>query len=50
MQEIQEIWVWSLGWEDPLEEEMVTNSSILVANQILNIGGSKIQFLSSRKL
>ena len=50
MQEIQEIWVWSLGWEDPLEEEMVTNSSILVANQILNIGGSKIQILSSRKL
>ena len=49
MQEMQEIWVWSLGWEDPLEEEMVTNSSILVANQILNIGGSKIQFLSSRK-
>ena len=21
-QEMQEIWVWSLGWEDPLEEEM----------------------------
>ena len=24
-----EIWVWSLGWEDPLEKEMVTHSSIL---------------------
>ena len=22
-------WVWSLGWEDPLEEEMATHSSIL---------------------
>ena len=22
-------WVWSLGWEDPLEKEMVTHSSIL---------------------
>ena len=22
-------WVWSLGWEDPLEEEMATLSSIL---------------------
>ena len=29
MQETQETWVQSLGWEDPLEEEMVTHSSIL---------------------
>ena len=27
--EMQEMWVWSLGWEDPLEEEMATHSSIL---------------------
>ena len=26
---IQEIWVWSLGWEDPLEKGMATHSSIL---------------------
>ena len=25
----QEPWVWSLGWDDPLEKEMVTHSSIL---------------------
>ena len=25
-----ETWVWSLGWEDPLEEGMATHSSILV--------------------
>jgi len=25
-----EIWVQSLGWEDPLEEGMATHSSILV--------------------
>ena len=25
----QEAWVWSLGWEDPLEKEMATHSSIL---------------------
>ena len=25
----QEILVWSLGWDDPLEEEMATHSSIL---------------------
>ena len=30
MQETQVIWVWSLGWEDPLEEDMTTHSSILV--------------------
>ena len=29
MQEMQEMWVRSLGQEDPLEEEMVTHSSIL---------------------
>ena len=29
MQETQETWVWSPGWEDPLEGEMATNSSIL---------------------
>ena len=29
MQETQEIWVQSLGLEDPLEEEMATHSSIL---------------------
>ena len=29
MQEMQEMWVQSLAWEDPLEEEMATYSSIL---------------------
>ena len=27
--EMQETWVQSLGWEDPLEEEKATHSSIL---------------------
>ena len=26
---MREIWVLSLGWEDPLEEGMITHSSIL---------------------
>ena len=26
---MQETWVWFLGWEDPLEKEMETRSSIL---------------------
>ena len=29
MQEMQEMWVQSLGQEDPLEKEMATHSSIL---------------------
>ena len=29
MQEMQEMWVWSLGREDPLEEGMATHSNIL---------------------
>ena len=29
MQETQEMWVPSLGWEDPLEEEMAIPSSSL---------------------
>ena len=29
MQEMQETWVRSLGWEDTLEEEMAAPSSIL---------------------
>ena len=29
MQETQDTWVKSLGWEDPLEQEMATHSTIL---------------------
>ena len=29
MPAVQETWVWSLGWEDPLEKGMATHSSIL---------------------
>ena len=29
MQKMQEMWVPSLGWEDALEKEMTTRSSIL---------------------
>ena len=29
MQETQDTQVWSLGWKDPLEEEMATHSSTL---------------------
>ena len=29
MQKLQETWVWSLGWEDPLEEELAPNPVFL---------------------
>ena len=29
MLEMQETWVQSVGWEDPLEEKIATHSSIL---------------------
>ena len=29
IQEMQEMWVRSLGWEDPLKKGMATHSSIL---------------------
>ena len=29
MQETQEMQVWSLGWEDTLEKEMATHSTIV---------------------
>ena len=29
MQETQETWIQSLGWEDPLEQEMAAHSRIL---------------------
>ena len=38
MQETQETWVQSLGREDPLEEEMVAYSSILVWKNLMDRG------------
>ena len=34
---MQETWVLSLGWDDPLEEEMATDSSILTGVLILTV-------------
>ena len=38
---MQETWVWSLGWEDPLEKEKVTHSSILAWRIPWTIGVAK---------
>ena len=46
VQETQEIWVCSLGWDDPIEEEMATHSSIL-AWRILWTGEPDVLLSSS---
>ena len=38
MQETQEMQVRSLGWEDPLQEDMATHSSILAWRIPMNRG------------
>ena len=35
---MQETWVQSLGWEDPLEEGMATYSSILAWRSLMDRG------------
>ena len=40
---MQETWVQSLGWEDPLEKGMATVSSILVHGQRRLAGYSPVQ-------
>ena len=42
MQEPQETWVQSLGWEDPLEEGMATHSSILAGRIPMDRGAWRV--------
>ena len=50
MQELQEAWVRSLAWEDPLEEGMATHPSILAwrSPQIEEPGG--LQSMGSQRV
>ena len=52
MQETQETWVPSVGWEDPLEKEMATHSSLLTQKipQTEGPGGLQSMGLQSRGL
>ena len=49
MQETQEIWVRSLGWEGPLEEDMATHSSILAWRIPMGRGPCQATSLWGRK-
>ena len=50
MQEMQEMWVQSLGQEDPLEEEMETHSSILACKISWTEEPGGLQSMGSQKV
>ena len=50
MQETWETWVWSLGQEDPLEEEMTTHSSILAWRIPWTEESGRLQSTGSQKV
>ena len=50
MKETQETWVQSLGWEDLLEEEMATHSSILACKILWTKEPGGIQSMGSQRI
>ena len=48
MQETQETWIQSLSWEDPLEEEMASHSSILAWKSLWTGEPSRPQSMGSQ--
>ena len=50
MQETQEMWVRSLGWENPLQEGTATHSSILAWRIPKTEEPDGIQFMGSQRV
>ena len=50
MEEMQEIWVQSLGQEDPLEEGMATHSSILAWRILWTEEPGRLQSVASQRV
>ena len=50
MQETQETWFRSLGWEDPLKKEMVTHSSVLACKIPEKPGWLQSTFVTRKEL
>ena len=48
--EIQEMWVQSLGWEDPLKKEMATHFSILAWEIPQTEEPSRVQSVKSHRV
>ena len=49
MQEMQQTWVQSLGWDDPLEKEMATCSSILAWKNPMDRGLRQVTVCRAEK-
>ena len=47
---MRETWVWSLGWEDPLEVGMVTHSSILAWRISWTEEPGRLQFMGLQRV
>ena len=47
---VREMWVQSLGWEDPLEEEMATHSSILAWKSPWTEEPGRLQSMRSQRV
>ena len=47
---MQETWVQFLGWEDPLEEGMATNSNILTRRTSMDRGPGGLQSMGHKEL
>ena len=47
---LQEIWGQSLGWEDPLEKEMATHSSILAGKISWTVEPGGLQSMGSQRV
>ena len=50
MQEAQETWVRSLGWEDPLEKAVATHSSVLAWKIPWMEEPGRLQFMGSQRV
>ena len=47
--EMRDTWVQSLGWEDPLEKEMATHSSILAWRTLWTEEPDRLQSMGSQE-
>ena len=50
MQQTQEMWVWSLGQEDPLDGDMATHSSILACKVQWTEKPGRLQFMGLQRV
>jgi len=47
---VEETWVWSLGWEDPLEEGIATHSSLLAWRITMAVEPGMLQTMESQRV